>query len=152
MKNIFFYEDGNFFSAFGSFLKTRQQTNSEVIGLVGKLIEDVKVRKDTAVIEYTKKFDNLDLSKVGFFFHSDEIEEGIGKIGSLDKKAIDLSVARVSKFHKKQMPANLTWKDEFGIELGWVWKPIDRVGVYVPGGKASYPSSAIMNVVPAMVG
>ena len=133
MKNFFFYEDSNFSSAFGSFLKTRQQKNAEVVGLVGKVIEDVKVRKDTAVIEYTKKFDNVDLSKVGFFFQLNEIEASIGKIRSLDKEAIGLSIARVSEFHKKQIPANLNWKDELGIELGWVWKPIDRVGVYVPG-------------------
>ena len=69
----------------------------------------------------------------------------------LDRKAIDLSIDRIMDFHKKQMPKNLSWKDELGIELGWVWKPIDRVGVYVPGGKASYPSSAIMNIVPAKV-
>ena len=60
-----------------------------------------------------------------------------------------MSIARIWKFHKKQMPKNLSWKDELGIELGWMWKPIDRVGVYVPGGKASYPSSAIMNIIPA---
>ncbi len=151
MKNFFFYEDRNFPSTFASFLKTRQQTNAEIVGLVGKIIEDVRLRKDTAVIEYTKKFDNIDLSKGGFFFNPNDIEESICRIGSLDKEAIDLSIARVSEFHKKQMPANLNWKDELGIELGWMWKPIDRVGVYVPGGKASYPSSAIMNIVPAMV-
>ena len=151
MKNIFFYEDGNFHSTFARFLNTRQQTNAEIVGLVGNIIEDVKIRKDAAVIEYTKKFDNVDLSKVGFFFDLNEIEESIGKIGSRDKEAIDLSIARVSEFHKKQMPANLNWTDDLGIQLGWVWKPIDRVGVYVPGGKASYPSSAIMNIVPAMV-
>ena len=54
-------------------------------------------------------------------------------------------------FHKKQIPTNLSWEDELGTQLGWVWKPIDRVGVYVPGGKASYPSSAIMNIAPAKI-
>ena len=151
MKNIFFYKDRNFLSTFTSFLKRRQQTNAKITGLVRKVIEDVKISKDRAVIEYTKQFDNIDLSKVGFFFHRNEIEESIGKIGSLDKEAIDLSINRIFEFHKKQMPANLSWKDELGTELGWVWKPIDRVGVYVPGGKASYPSSAIMNIVPARV-
>ena len=151
MKNIFFYEDKNFLSTFTRFLKTRQQANVKITELVEKVIKDVKIRKDTAVIEYTKQFDNIDLSKMGFFFHPNEIKKSIGKIGSLDKEAIDLSINRILEFHKKQMPANLSWKDELGIELGWVWKPIDRVGVYVPGGKASYPSSAIMNVVPARV-
>ena len=151
MKNIFFYEDRNFLSTFTSFLNTRQQTNALITRRVGKIIEDVKIRKDAAVIEYTKQFDKIDLNKLGFFFHPSEIEESIGKIDSLDKEAFDLSIKRILEFHKKQMPANLSWKDELGTELGWVWKPIDRVGVYVPGGKASYPSSAIMNIVPARV-
>ena len=151
MKNIFFYKDKNFSQIFIDFLKTRQKPNTEVISLVAKVIEDVRINKDAAVIKYTKKFDNIDLRTVGFFFHSNEIEKSIGKIDLLDRKAIDLSIDRIMDFHKKQMPKNLSWKDELGIELGWVWKPIDRVGVYVPGGKASYPSSAIMNIVPARV-
>ena len=151
MKNIFFYQDEKFSQIFSDFLKTRQQTNEELMGQVAKVIQEVKINKDAAVIEYTKKFDNIDLRSVGIFFQPKEIEESIGKIDLLDRKAIDLSVSRIMNFHKKQMPKNLNWKDELGIELGWVWKPIDRVGVYVPGGKASYPSSAIMNIVPAKV-
>ena len=151
MKNIFFYEDKNFFQNFSDFLKRRQKTNTEIMGLVAKVIEEVKINKDAAVIEYTKKFDNIDLSREGIFFQPNEIEESINKIDLLDRKAIDLSIFRIMDFHKKQMPKNLSWKDELGVELGWVWKPIDRVGVYVPGGKASYPSSAIMNIVPARV-
>ena len=68
MKNIFFYQDKNFSQTFSDFLKTRQQTNTEIMGLVEKVIEDVKINKDAAVIKYTKKFDNIDLRKVGFFF------------------------------------------------------------------------------------
>ena len=151
MKNIFSYQDKNFSKVFSDFLKTRQQTNAEIMGLVEKVIEDVRINKDSAVIKYTKKFDNVDLRRVGFFFQPNEIEESIGKIDVLDRKAIDLSIGRIIDFHKRQMPENLSWKDELGIELGWVWTPIDRVGVYVPGGKASYPSSAIMNIVPARV-
>ena len=151
MKNIFFYKDKNFHQIFIDFLKTRQKPNTEIISLVAKVIEDVRINKDAALIKYTKKFDNVDLRKVGVFFPSNEIEESIGKIDLLDRKAIDLSIDRIMDFHKKQMPQNLSWKDDLGIELGWVWKPIDRVGVYVPGGKASYPSSAIMNIVPARV-
>ena len=151
MKNIFFYEDKNFSQIFSDFLKKRQQTNTKIVNLVEKVIEDVKINKDAAVIKYTKKFDNVDLREEGVFFQPNEIEESIGKIDSLDRKAIDLSIGRITDFHKKQMPENLSWKDELGGELGWVWTPIDRVGVYVPGGKASYPSSAIMNIVPARV-
>ncbi len=151
MKNIFFYQNKNFSQIFSDFLKKRQQTNTETMALVEKVIEDVKINKDAAVIKYTKKFDHVDLKREGFFFQPNEVEENIGKIDLLDRKAIDLSIDRITDFHRKQMPENLSWKDELGIELGWVWTPIDRVGVYVPGGKASYPSSAIMNIVPARV-
>ena len=151
MNNIFFYEDKNFSQNFTEFLKKRQQKNTEITGVVEKVIEDVKINRDTAVIKYTKKFDNIDLRSAGIFFQQNEIEKNVAKIPLLDRKAIDLSIARIMDFHKKQMPKNFSWKDELGIELGWEWKPIDRVGVYVPGGKASYPSSAIMNIVPARV-
>ena len=121
------------------------------MAVVEKIIKDVKINKDAAVIECTRKFDNIDLRRVGIFFQQNEIEKSLGKIPLMDRKAIDLSIDRVMNFHKKQMPENLSWKDDLGIELGWIWKPIERVGVYVPGGKASYPSSAIMNIVPARV-
>ena len=88
---------------------------------------------------------------MGLFYNSSDIRENIGNCALEDREAIDLAISRIYEFHKKQMPSNLSWKDTLGVELGWVWKPIDRVGVYVPGGKASYPSSAIMNVVPAKV-
>ena len=151
MKNFFFYEDKTFLNNFTNFLQTREQTNDEVTKSVKKVIEDVKNNGDAAVIGYTKKFDNVDLFIKGFFFQPKEIEESVSKIDQKDREAIELSIARITEFHKKQMPVNLDWKDELGVELGWVWKPIERVGVYVPGGKASYPSSAIMNITPAKI-
>ena len=96
MRNIFFYEDRDFLTNFTSFLRTRQKANTEIMNVVAKVIEDVKTNKDLAVIEYTKKFDNIDLNREGIFFRSHEIEESIGKIDLLDRKAIDLSIARVS--------------------------------------------------------
>ena len=151
MRNIFFLEDVNFFREFKNFLEARKQSNTAIMDPVRKIIEEVKINKDAAVIKYTKKFDNIDLDRLGLFFEHNEIEESRRKIVAKDRAAIDLSIARILEFHEKQMPSNLNWKDDLGIELGWVWKPIDRVGVYVPGGKASYPSSAIMNIVPAKV-
>ncbi len=151
MKNIFFSEDVNFLSDFSNFLEARKQINTEIISSVRKVIEDVEINKDAAVIKYTKKFDKIDLDRLGFFFDPNEIEDSRGKIPTKDRDAIDLSITRILDFHKKQIPSNLTWEDELGTQLGWVWKPIDRVGVYVPGGKASYPSSAIMNIAPAKI-
>ena len=151
MKNIFFYDDKAFYYNFSSFLETRKEPNAKITGVVKKVIEDVKINKDAAVIKYTKRFDKIDLESSEFFFQLDKINESIGKIDVKDKEAIDLSIDRILGFHRKQMPANLSWKDELGIELGWIWKPVDRVGVYVPGGKAAYPSSAIMNIAPAKI-
>ena len=151
MKNFFFYEDTNFLLNFTNFLYSREKINTEVSASVSKIIDDVKVNKDLAVGEYTKRFDHINLESLGLFYEPLEIKEGIGNCNFKDREAIDLSISRIWEFHKKQMPANLSWKDELGIELGWVWRPIDRVGVYVPGGKASYPSSVIMNIVPAKV-
>ena len=151
MKNLFFYKDPTFFNSFGNFLKLRDQTNINIAETVRKIIEDVKVNKDEALIEYTGSFDNINLSNLELFFKPNEIKESINKCNSEDKRAIDLSIDRILDFHKKQMPKNVKWRDKLGIELGWVWRPIDRVGVYVPGGKASYPSSAIMNIAPAKI-
>ena len=91
------------------------------------------------------------MNDAGLFFTPNEIKESISQCKNVDKEAIDLSIDRILEFHKKQIPSNVNWKDQLGIELGWVWRPIERVGVYVPGGKASYPSSAIMNIAPASV-
>ena len=102
MKNIFSYQDNNFSQTFSDFLKTRQQGNREIMNLVEKVIEDVRINKDAAVIKYTKKFDNVDLRKVGVFFQRNEIEESIGKIDLLDRKAIDLSIDRITDFTKSR--------------------------------------------------
>ena len=148
---MFLSDDVNFFRDFTNFLEKREQSNAVIMDSVRKVIEDVKINKDKAVINYTKKFDKIDLEKLGFFFKPKDIEESRRKILTKDREAIDLSIARILDFHKKQMPANLSWKDELGTLLGWVWRPIERIGVYVPGGKASYPSSAIMNIAPAKI-
>ena len=151
MKNFFFYTDTNFFLNFKNFLQSREQTDAEVANSVSSVIEDVKVNKDAAVVKYTKRFDKINLERTGLFYGPNEIRECVNDCNLKDKEAIDLSISRILEFHKKQMPSNLNWKDTLGIELGWIWKPIDRVGVYVPGGKASYPSSAIMNIAPAKI-
>ena len=151
MSNIFFSDDTKFSTEFRNFLKARGYAKTDISDSVRKIIADVKIRGDQALFEYTKKFDKLDLKNSGIFFKSSEILHSIDKCKKQDREAIDLSINRILEYHQKQMPSNVNWKDQLGIELGWVWRPIDRVGVYVPGGKASYPSSAIMNLSPAQV-
>ena len=151
MDNIFFYEHTEFLTKFSNFLKIRDRARNDIMESVREIIAEVKNRGDQALIEYTKKFDKVDLNGAGLFFTPSEIKGSISQCKNVDKEAIDLSIDRILKFHKKQIPSNVNWKDQLGIELGWVWRPIERVGVYVPGGKASYPSSAIMNIAPARV-
>ena len=129
MNNFFFYENTNFFINFTNFLKSRERTNAEVAKSVSSIIDDVKVNKDFAVMKYTKRFDNINLDSKGFFYKPIEIKESIDKCSSKDKDAIELSISRILEFHKKQMPSNVNWKDNLGIELGWMWKPIRRTFV-----------------------
>lgn len=151
MGNIFFSHDAKFFSQFSNFLQLRKRSKADIMESVRKIIAAVKVRGDRALIEYTKKFDNVDLKDTGILYTSSEIKDSVNQCRKIDKEAIDLSIDRILEFHKKQIPSNVNWKDQLGVELGWVWRPLERVGVYVPGGKASYPSSAIMNIAPARV-
>ena len=151
MNNFFLYSDTNFFLNFTKFLRSREQISAEIVNSVRGVIEDVRVNKDAAVMKYTKRFDNINLESKGLFYGSNEIRESVDSCSIKDKEAIDISISRILEFHKKQLPSNLNWTDSLGIELGWIWKPIDRIGVYVPGGKASYPSSAIMNIAPAKI-
>ena len=151
MSNLFFSEDPSFPVYFKKFLEKRVNSNRHVAHLVEKIISNVKEKGDRALVDYTKMYDRIDLEKIGFFLEKHEVEESVKRCASTDKDAIDLAIDRITDFHKRQIPKNISWKDKLGIELGWIWRPIDRVGVYVPGGKASYPSSAIMNIVPAIV-
>ena len=89
-------------SSMKSHSETEKQINTEIKSLVEKVIEDVRINKDTAIIKYTKKFDNIDLRKLGIFFQPNEIEESIGKIDLLDRKAIELSIGRITDFHKSK--------------------------------------------------
>lgn len=151
MKNFFFSADKNFSSQFSRFMEKRTRINKSVTVAVKKILQDIKVNGDSALIEYTEKLDNIKLSQKELFFGQAEIDDAILKCDLEDRKAVDLSISRIHAFHKKQFPNDMHWKDSLGVELGWVWRPIDRAGVYVPGGKASYPSSAVMNIAPARV-
>lgn len=151
MKNLFYSEDINFNKDLLNFLSARKKAGSKITESVSKVIKDVKKSGDSALVKYSKKFDDIDINKCGLFFKQKEIQESIGKCDAKDKSAIDIAINRILDFHLKQMPKDVNWKDNLGIELGWIWRPIERVGVYVPGGKASYPSSAIMNIAPARI-
>jgi histidinol dehydrogenase len=118
---------------------------------VKNIISDVKANGDESVIKLTNRLDNNDLSLDNILVSQDEIESASKNISDELKQAIQLSHDRVTVYHQKQLPEDLSYKDDLGIELGYVWNSIESAGVYVPGGTASYPSSVIMNTVPAKV-
>ena len=151
MKDYFFSNAKGFSEQFSRFLKSRSDSKHNISGLVGDIINDVRNCGDAAVYKYTAKFDNVDLNRVDISFSQAEIKRSIEKCDPQDVEAVKKAIERIEEYHKKQMPKNVFWKDELGVELGWFWRPIVRSGVYAPGGKASYPSSVIMNTVPAKV-
>ena len=137
---------------FQKLLEKRDSYDSEVDYIVNKILEDVKNRSDKALLEYTKKYDNNPVKSFkDLIIKKSEIDSALKKI---DKKVISSlkhSIRRVTSYHKKQLPKNDIYKDKHGILLGGIWNPIESVCLYVPGGKAAYPSSLIMNAVPAIV-
>ena len=119
--------------------------------LVEDIIANVKENGDEALISLTHKFDNVQLEKATLFFSEQEIRSSSKKILAKEKEALNLAASRIKKYHIKQLPKNKFWKDEKGVNLGFRWTPIDSIGIYVPGGLASYPSSVLMNAIPAKV-
>ena len=119
--------------------------------LVENIIANVKENGDEALISLTHKFDNVQLEKATLFFSEQEIRSSSKKILAKEKEALNLAASRIKKYHIKQLPKNKFWKDEKGVNLGFRWTPINSIGIYVPGGLASYPSSVLMNAIPAKV-
>ena len=119
--------------------------------LVEDIIANVKENGDEALISLTQKFDNVQLEKSTLFFSEREIRSSSKKILAKEKEALNLAASRIKKYHIKQLPKNKFWKDEKGVNLGFRWTPINSIGIYVPGGLASYPSSVLMNAIPAKV-
>ena len=151
MKYILNTSDNSFKKDFIKFLNSGRQQSEINKAIVFKIISSVKKNGDKALIHYSKKFDNIFLNKKNIQISNKEINSIIKKLDSKIKKAIDLSFVRIKDFHKKQINNTFRFKDNFGNELGYKYTPINKIGIYIPGGKASYPSTVIMNSVPAIV-
>jgi histidinol dehydrogenase len=118
---------------------------------VAKILADVRSEGDTALLRYTEGFDRLTLAADQLRISADEIDAAVSGIPSDLMSALDLAATRIEAFHRLQMPVDLQTKDSAGLTLGMRWSPLDAVGLYVPGGKAAYPSSVLMNAMPARV-
>jgi histidinol dehydrogenase len=118
---------------------------------VKKIVEDVRRNGDAALFKYTKKFDKVELSPRTVKVSSREVERAEIQVSEEIKSNLALAAERIKDYHEKKLPQEKTFTDSLGNELGWVLRPIERVGVYIPGGKAAYPSTVLMTVIPAKV-
>ncbi|KPU83923.1 histidinol dehydrogenase [Marinosulfonomonas sp. PRT-SC04] len=141
--------DADFEAAFAAFLTTKREDSPDVDAVVADIIADVRARGDAAVIELTAKFDRFDLTPETMAFTAEEIEAECAKVSDQDRAALELAAERIRVYHERQMPEDASWTDDVGATLGWRWGPVDAAGLYVPGGLASYPSSVLMNAIPA---
>jgi histidinol dehydrogenase len=141
----------DFDERFAALVAAKRESSADVDLAVADIIDDVRHRGDESLAELSLRFDRIEIGRIGLRIDVAEIEAATG---ACDKKALDalkLAHARVMDFHLRQKPADVRFTDPLGVELGWRWRPIHAVGLYVPGGAASYPSSVIMNAVPAKV-
>jgi histidinol dehydrogenase len=141
----------DFSDKFRAFLDTKREASADVEQAVRAIIADVAARGDAALIELTQKFDRLDLAKAGLRVTAAELNAAAP---ACDKEALDaltLARDRIEAYHRRQLPKDDRFTDALGVELGHRWTAIEAVGLYVPGGTAAYPSSVLMNAVPAKV-
>ncbi|HTG82351.1 MAG TPA: histidinol dehydrogenase [Geobacteraceae bacterium] len=144
--------DKDFDARFAAILARGEETGRDVEEVVKGIIADVRTRGDEALLEYTRRFDRLDTDSVAALeVTEDEFNEAFARVKDEDIAALKLAVERVARFHEKQRQETWLSTHEEDILLGQMVTPLERVGIYVPGGKASYPSSVIMNAVPARV-
>ena len=140
-----------FAERFGRFLGTKREVSEDVDTAVAAIIADVVARGDAALIEASARFDRVDLGQLGLRVTAGEIEAAWAAVPPEALAALTLARDRILAFHERQRPSDTLWTDPQGVELGWRWTAIEAVGLYVPGGTASYPSSVLMNAVPAKV-
>ncbi|KEO55455.1 histidinol dehydrogenase [Thioclava pacifica] len=143
-------EDG-FEARFVELLGMKREDSPDVDAVVAGIIADIRARGDAALIELTAKFDRLELTPETLAFSAEEIEAEVAKVPAEERAALELAAERIRAYHERQMPHDARWIDASGAELGWRWGPVSAAGLYVPGGLASYPSSVLMNAIPAKV-
>jgi histidinol dehydrogenase len=143
--------DRGFEEAFTALLGQARETTETVDRVVAAIIADVRADGDAALLRYTERFDRLALTADRLRVGVDEIEAAAGGIEPSLMAALDLAASRIEAFHRMQVPNDLRTTDAAGLTLGMRWTPLDAVGLYVPGGKAAYPSSVLMNAIPARV-
>jgi histidinol dehydrogenase len=143
--------DAGFVQEFQKLLFAKREEEEDVAVAVRAIIADVRKRGDAALVELTNKFDRANVTKDTLKLSAAEIDAALGKVSQDQLAAIETAAVRIESYHKRQMPEDARFTDDTGALLGWRWTSVDSVGLYVPGGTASYPSSVLMNAIPARV-
>ena len=151
MVRRFFASNDAFNGEFAQFLEQERGTGEDVANTVTGILKDVQARGGEAVAEYTAKFDGLQLDPSTLTSDNVNLHSLAAQCPTDLREAIDFAHDRIATYHAAQRPADHSFTDSAGVELGWRWTALESVGVYVPGGRASYPSSVLMNVVPAKI-
>lgn len=150
MRRISTAEPG-FADAFAALLADQREFASDVTATVAEILADVRARGDAAVREMTARFDKVDLDAVTMRVGEEEVTAALQTTAADVIDALSFAKERIAAFHAQQEPKGRSYTDGCGTQLGWRWRPLDAVGLYVPGGRAAYPSSVLMNAVPAKV-
>jgi histidinol dehydrogenase len=143
--------DASFDADFQKLLFAKREEEEDVARAVKDIIADVRKGGDTALVALTNKFDRTGITTSALAISAAEVDEALKKVTKEQFAAIETAAARIEAYHKRQLPADERFTDETGALLGWRWTSVDSVGLYVPGGTASYPSSVLMNAIPAKV-
>ncbi len=136
---------------FAAFLSTKREVSEDVDAAVRDIIADVRARGDAALADYTRRFDGIDLAEAGMAVTRAEVDEAVAGVDRETLSALEFAAERIRRHHARQLPADDVYVDATGVGLGGRWTAIEAVGLYVPGGTAAYPSSVLMNALPAAV-
>jgi histidinol dehydrogenase len=139
----------DFARAFAAFLAARRDSDADVSAVVAEIVADVRQRGDAALLDYTRRFDRIDLTADELAFTAAELDEAESQVDADALAALRLAAERIRAFHLRHKPSDDRFTDAAGVELGARWTAIGAAGLYVPGGKAAYPSSVLMNAIPA---
>ena len=143
--------DVGFEAAFTQLLTAKREDSPDVDTVVADIIHHVRARGDEALIEYTEKFDRMTLRPDILRLTEAELDAQVALVSPKERDALEVAAERIRRYHEKQKPKDEMWREANGAELGWRWTPVSAAGLYVPGGLASYPSSVLMNAIPASV-
>lgn len=145
----FRFSDPGFEAAFAAFIDERRETPEEVDTAVRDVLAAVRAEGLDAVLRFGRQFDRAEVDESNIAVTAEEIEAGAAECSPEVREAIAFAAKRIRAYHERQRPADMAFTDEAGVELGWRWTAIEAVGIYVPGGRAAYPSTVLMNAVPA---